>query len=112
MAWRTYRLDGIEMIDSRVKTNLIHDGDAGVLALLLQGLHTIADVARRNDIRLVADRALDDVGVECVGNERYDNIDLGYCGVERCGIGDVERDGMRVGNALTEFLGGLERSAC
>jgi len=111
MACLTDRLNGVEVVDSWVQTNLIHDGDAGILALLLQRFHTIAHIAGRNNILLVADRALDDVGVECVGNERYDDVDLGYCGVERGGIGDVEGDRVGIGDALSELFGGLERSA-
>lgn len=110
-ARKPYSLDSVEMIDSWIETDLVHDRNAGVLALLVQGLHNITDVARRHNVLLVADGALDDIGVEGVGDEGDDEIDLGHCGIESLGVGDVEGDRVCIGDALTELLGGLEGTA-
>lgn len=99
------------MVDSWVETDLVHDRDASILTLLVQSLHDIADVARRHNVLLVADGALDDIGVEGVGNEGDDEVDLGHCGIESLGVGDVERNWVCVGDALTELFGGLEGTA-
>ena len=78
------------MVDTRVQTNLVHDGDTSLLALLIQLHHGGGDVAGRDDVLLLADGRLDDGGVECVGDERDDNVDLGNLGVEGLSIVDVE----------------------
>lgn len=54
---------------------------------------------------LVTDGRLDDNGVESVGDQADDEVVLGHLGVQRLVVGHIERDGVRVLDALGELLG-------
>lgn len=60
---------------------------------------------------LLVDGGLDDGGVEGVGDQADDNIDLCDLGLEGSRVGDIERDGVAVLQTLTELLCRLESSA-
>lgn len=100
-----------QMVNPRVKTNLIHDGNASILALLVQLHHGRRDVAGRDDILLVADTRLDNEVVEDVRDQADDQIMLGHLGVEGLLVTNVDGNGAGVLDALDELLGGLEGSA-
>ena len=57
---------------------------------------------------LLSDGTLDDGRVEGVGDERDDQVVLGYLGVEGLAIIDIQRDGIGVLDALRELLGALQ----
>lgn len=88
-----------------VQANLVHDGNAGCFGLGVELEHGRRDVAGGDHILLVADGRLDDGGVEGVGDQADDQVVLGHLGVQRLVVGHVERDGMRVLDALGELLG-------
>lgn len=67
---------------SRIDANLVHDRDSSFLDFFLKLLHCRRDVAGRDNILLVADSALDDVYVECVGDETDDYVNLLYSFIE------------------------------
>lgn len=52
------------MVNTGVQTNLVHDGDTGLLALLIKLHHGGADIAGRDNVLLGADGGLDNHGVE------------------------------------------------
>lgn len=53
-----------QVVDTGVNTNLVHDGDTGLLALLIKLQHGRADIASGDDVLLGADSGLDDHSVE------------------------------------------------
>lgn len=95
----------------RVKTDLVHDGDTGLLGLLVKLHHGGGDIAGGDDVLLLADGRLDDGRVESVGDQADDQIVLGDLGVESGIVGDIERDGGGVLNTGGQLLGRLESSA-
>lgn len=52
------------MVNTGVNTNLVHDGDTSLLALLIKLEHGGADIASGDDVLLGADGGLDDHSVE------------------------------------------------
>lgn len=99
------------MINTGVQTNLVHNGDPGLLAVFLELQHSRRDVRGGDDVRLGADTGLDDQGVEGIGDQGDGQIDLLQGLVEGGGIVDVERDGLGVFEALAELLGAFEGAA-
>lgn len=99
-------LDGVEVVNTGIETDLVHDGDASLLSLGVQLSHGRRDVTCGNDMLLVADGGLDDSSVVCVGDQADGQVVLGDLLIESLGIRDVERDRVGVGNALGKLLGG------
>lgn len=60
----------------RIKTNLIHNGDASLLNVLLQLHHRRRNVRRRDDILLSPDGSLDHRRMVSVRNKRDDKVIL------------------------------------
>ena len=106
------RLDGVEVVDSGIEANLVHDGDAGLCSLVVQLAHGVRDVRRRDDVLLVLDGRLDDVGVLGVRDERDDEVARLDRLVERLVRRrvDLER-GRRARERHAERLGRLEVAA-
>ena len=104
-------LNSVQVVDTRVQPNLVHDCDAGILGLLIQLLHRRRNITGCDDVLLVADGGLDDEFVECVGDQRDCDIDLGDFSVEGCAVVDIEGNGVAVGKALAELGGAFECSA-
>lgn len=104
-------LDGVQVVQTGVKTNLVHDRDTSVLALLVQLHHGRGDVAGGDDMLLLADGRLDDGGVEGVGNQADDKVVLGHLGVQGLVVGHIEGDGGSILDTGGERLGRLEGSA-
>ena len=71
-------LDGVEMINTGVKTDLIQDNNTSSLDLSVELPHGWRDVASGDDIGLALDRRLDDLSMVCVRNERDDEIVSGH----------------------------------
>ena len=53
-----------EVVNTGVDTNLVHNSDAGLLALLIKLHHSRANIASCDNVLLSADSGLDDHGVE------------------------------------------------
>lgn len=94
------------------KTNLIHDSDSGILALLVQLHHGRGNVAGGHHILLVSNSRLDDGGMESVRDQADDQVMLGDLGIQRLGVSNVERNRRRELHASGKTLGSLEGSAC
>ena len=71
-------LNGVEMINTGVKTNLIQDNNASSLDLSVELPHGRRDVAGGDDVGLALDRRLNDRSMVCVRNERDDEIVSGH----------------------------------
>lgn len=93
------------------ETNLVHDGDSGILALLVQLHHGGGDIARGHNILLVSNSRLDDGGMEGIRNQADDQVVLGDLSIQSLGVGNVERNGRRELHAGGETLSSLEGSA-
>lgn len=105
-------LDGPEVVDSRVESDLVEDQDAGVDGLLVESLHGVRDVRSCDDVDvLVPDGGLDDEGVVGVGDEGDDEVVLSDKSVEFSGVSHVDRDRVGAGNGGREGEGGGESSA-
>lgn len=99
------KLNGVEVVQSGVQPSLVHDGNTGVDALLVQFHHRVRNVRSGNDVLLEFDRRLDDVGVEGVRDEGDDEIVGGNGCVEGSFVRDVNRDGRsRAGEGRRESL--------
>lgn len=75
------------------EADLVHDSDAGILALLVKLHHGRRDVAGGNDILLLADSGLDDGSVVSVWDQGDDEVVLGNLSVESLVVADIESDG-------------------
>lgn len=121
------RFDGVQVVDTlrrsetsststneytyRVQTDLVHDRDTSLLALLVQLHHGRRDVRRRHDILLGADGRLDDQRVEGVGDQGDGQVILLKNLVQRIGVVDVEGNRLGVLETFAQFPGALEGSA-
>jgi len=103
-------LDSVQVVDTRVQTNLVHDSDTSLLAVLVQLHHCRGDVRGRDNVLLGTDGRLDNQGVESVGDQGYGDIVLRESLVEGVVIADVEGDGSGVLEAFAELLRALEGS--
>jgi hypothetical protein len=98
-------------INTGIDTDLVHDGDTGILALLVKLHHGGGDIAGGDNVLLLSDGTLDDGSVEGIGDQRDDKVVLGDLGVEGLLVVDIEGNGVSVLDALGKGLGALEGSA-
>lgn len=107
------RLDGVDVVDTRVEADLVHDDNACLLDLLFELADAGADVACRDDVRLTLDRCLDDIDVVSVRNERDDEVVLRDLLLKLGALlrllrASVQREGGRVGQVIRESLSTLQ----
>lgn len=95
----------------RTQANLIHDGDTGVLGLLVQLHHGRGYIARGNYVLLLADGGLDDCGMEGIGDQADNQVVLANLSIQCLVVGHIEGNGGGMLNTLGERLGGREGSA-
>lgn len=120
-----------EVVNTGVDTNLVHNSDAGLLALLIKLHHSRANIASCDNVLLSADSGLDDHGVESwlncqpgpkvrnkltgsghtVRDQGNDKVVLGELGIEGLLIVDIEGDGSGILDTSGEGLGGLKGTA-
>jgi len=98
-------LDSVEVVDSGVHANLVHDRDTGILGRLIKLHHGRGDVAGGNDILLLADGRLDDSSVVGVGNQADDEVILGNLSIQSLVVAHVESNGVGALGASNEGLG-------
>jgi hypothetical protein len=104
-------LDGTNVVDTRVQTDLVHNNDSGVLGLLLESLHGGRNVRSGDNVLLVPDSALNNSSVVDVRNEGNHEVTVGDGGIEGSSIGNVNGDGLGTSEVGSHLLGGLESSA-
>lgn len=102
-------LDGVEVIDSGIETDLVHDNNTGVLDLLLKSFDSRRDVTGGDDVLLVTDSGLDDLDVVDVRDQRDDNIVLRDSLVELGLVLDI--DGLGSSDSTGKGFGLLESTA-
>ena len=105
------RLDGVEMINTGVQPNLVHDDDSSSLDFGVEGADGGGDVAGGDDVGLSLDGGLDDGDVVGVRDQRDDQVEGGNLSLELGCVVHVESDGRGVGETFTEGLSGREGSA-
>ena len=94
-----------------IQPNLVHDGDAGRLGLLVELHHGRRDIARCHDMLFISDGRLHDDGVESVRDQADDKVMLNNFGIEGLLVVDVERDRGREVDTLGESLSSSGGSA-
>ena len=83
-------LDSVQVVDSRVETDLVHDCDTSLDDFRLECLHSIRNVAGGNYVLLVSDSGLDDIGMVDVWDQGDDEVVLRHESIEGSFILDVE----------------------
>jgi hypothetical protein len=104
-------LDSVQMIDTGIKTNLVHYDDTSRLCLRIQLLHSWGDVTGSDHMRLALDRGLDDIGVMGVGNEGDDDVICCDFLFKSSVIVDIQGNSGCPGQIASQFLGFCEGSA-
>lgn len=104
-------LDGVQVIDTRIKSDLIHDNDTSLLHLSFQLLHRRANVAGGDDVSFALDGGLDHGGVIGVGNERYNEVVCSDESVQRLRVIHIDRDGRGAREVSSKSLRGRKRAA-
>jgi len=104
-------LDRVEVIDTRVKADLVEDDDSGVLGSLIELAHGGGDVGGSNDVGLALDSGFDDSSVVGVGDEGNNKVVLSNSGLERLGVVDIEGDGSGAREIGGESLSAGESTA-
>ena len=84
-------LHGVQVVDTRVEANLVHDHDTGLLDLVLEFANARADVARSDNVGLTLDGSLDDRDVVDVRDERNDKVVLCNSLLQNCAVCHIER---------------------
>lgn len=87
-------LDSVKVIDTRVQTDFVKDNDSGLLGFGLKLKHGRAGVRSGDDVLLVSDGRLDNMGVIDIGNQRDDEVVLSDFSVKGLFVIDVKRDGL------------------
>jgi hypothetical protein len=75
-------LDGVQVIDSRVKSDFVQDDDASLLHLGFEFFHCRRDVAGGHNVLLVLDGGFDHIRVMNVGHEGNDQVVRRDLGIE------------------------------
>jgi hypothetical protein len=91
---------GVQVVDTRVKADFIHDDDASGFDTLLQCPNCRRDVACCNNMCVAFDSSFNDRNMERVRDKRDNSIDSCNSIVERRGISNVKRDSRRSRKAL------------
>jgi hypothetical protein len=68
------RLDGVEVIDTRVKADFVHNNDTGFTSSSIEFTHRRRHITRRDNVSLALDSGFDDGGVVGVRNEGNNKI--------------------------------------
>ena len=76
------RLHGIQVIDTRVKTDLVHYDDASFACSCIKFGHRRGDVARRHNVSLTFNGGFNDGSMISVRDKRDDQIVGRYFGLE------------------------------
>ena len=104
-------LDGPQVVDSGINTDLVETDQASVFELLLQSLHLRVDVRSGDDVDLLLEGDLHNSCVMSVRNKRDDDIVTLDSLSEGIGGGDINRHWGSVGEFGSEGFGSLESPA-
>lgn len=95
----------------RVQTNLVHHGDTGLLALLVELHHGRGDIGGGDNVLLGADGRFDDQGVEGVRDQGDGQVNLLHDLVQGGVIVDIEGNSLGVLEAFAQLPGAFESPA-
>ncbi len=100
------------MVDSRVQSDLVHNCDSCILALLIKLQHGRGDIRCGNNVLFLADSRFDNGSMVCIWDQTDDQVVLCDFSIEGFLVADIE--GYRVGelDALGQLFGRFESSAC
>jgi hypothetical protein len=101
-------LDCIQMINTRIESNLIHYNYASFLHFAIKFPNFGRDVTGGDDVGLAFDCRLNNDSMECEWNEGDDKIVSSNLSVKVRNNGDVKRDCSRVRQSRCDLLGTLE----
>ena len=104
-------LDSPKVINTRIDTNLVHDGDTSSLGLSIKLHHSRRDIAGCDNVLLVSDSRLDDGGMEGIWDQTDHEIDLCDFGVKVFLLVDIERDSLSVFDTSAKLLSTCKSSA-
>lgn len=104
-------LDGPQVVNSRVDTDLVEANQTSILELLLEGTHLGVNVRGSDDVGFLFKRSLHDLGVVGVRDQADNNVVTPDSLSESVSRGDVNRYGGGVGEAGSEVLCSSESSA-
>lgn len=104
-------LDSVEMVDTRIETNLIHDNNPCLLDFSFQLPDGRADVAGGHNVGLALDGSFDDIDVVSVWNERDDEVVFCNSLFKRRGVVYIEGDSCGSWKFCGEGLGALQSTA-
>ncbi len=62
-------LDSVQVVDTGIEADLVHDDDTGILDSLIEFAHGGGDVTRSDDVGLALDGSLDHGSMVGVGDE-------------------------------------------
>jgi hypothetical protein len=105
-------LDRIQMVDTRVKTNFVHDNDTRFFGLLIKFKHCGGNIAGCDDMDLGLYCGLDDSRVVCIRDQRDDEIMCSDLSLEIAGVVDVKGNTLRIRNTICQCLCTVKRAAC
>jgi len=104
-------LDGVQVVDTRVEANLVHDNNTCFLGRFFEGSHRGRDVASGDDMSLALDSCLDYYSVVSVRNEGDNEVVGGDSGFKCSCIIDIQRDGASTGKVSSKRFSGFEGTA-
>lgn len=104
--------DRVQMVDARIKTNLVHYNDARSLGFLIKFTHCRGYITGCDDVNFSLYRSLYDSRVVRVRDQRDDEIMCSNLSLEIIGIIDVQRNALCIWKTLCKRLCTLERAAC
>lgn len=97
-------LYGVQVVDTRVKANLVHDNDTSILGSLVKLTYGWRDVASSDDVGLTLDSGLDNSSVVGIRDQRDDEVMGSDGGLESLGVVHIEGDGTGARKVGSESL--------
>lgn len=107
------RLDSIQVVNTGVEANLVHNNDPCLLGFLVEGAHGWGDVRGRNNVRLALDGSLNDCRVvgerykgddEVVGSDLFLKIRGGNVKRDPSGPGKSGGQGLSGSKSATSYI--------
>ena len=104
-------LDSVQVVNTRIEADLIHDNDASLLDRFVESAHRRRDVASGDDMSLSLNSCLYYCGVVSVRNKGDYKVVVGNSGFKCSRIVDIQRDGASTGKVSSKRLSRFEGTA-
>lgn len=105
-------LDSVKVINSWVQTDLVHNCDSCILALLIKLQHGWGDIRCGNDVLQLAYSRSDNGGMVRIWDQTDDQVVLCDLNVEGLLVADIERYWVCELDAFGELFGRVESPTC